>query len=113
MGKRLYVAKKYDVEWSDEPACFNWKQEEFHYLMSILEVDAGEPYDDYFSISVDAWKEGIERLKDYDNLELYTQQEIDEVLKKLEYSRDEIIEIMNKYLNKADSNDGYLYFSFW
>lgn len=37
MGKRLHIARKYEVEWSDS-AHFNWKISEFHDLLDALDV---------------------------------------------------------------------------
>ena len=66
MGCKLYVAKKYVVEYSSYGE-FNWQQEEFRTLMEALEIElcadtgGGELWS--FEVSKKNWERGMEILK--------------------------------------------------
>lgn len=113
MGKRLYVAKKYDVQYADI-AYFNWHIAEFHDLLDALDVYyTGETWDDDFEISKTDWEKGIDTLRNYRKLDESARESIDEALKVLGYKREEVLKIMEKYLEKADPTYEWLEFCFF
>lgn len=113
MGHRLHVAKKYDVEYSLADN-FNYEVEEFHDLLSSLDVSyTGDSYDNQFEVSKEEWKRGIDKLKNLPNLETAEEKEdIESALKDLEESLPEIIEFMELLFEEADQNHEFLVLSF-
>ena len=110
MGCKLYVAKKYVVEYSGYGE-FNWQQEEFRSLMEALgielcgESESGELWS--FEVSKEDWECGMETLKsDKEN------EEITQVLKSLGKSREEMLGIMETYLEESDPDYEWLEFSY-
>ena len=113
MGKRLHIATKYECEWSDMTA-FNWKIEEFHDLLSALNVSyTGESWDDEFEVSKDDWQRGIDTLREYDSLDDDARNDIDEALNALECVREEVLKIMEKFMEQSAPNWGYIECSFF
>ena len=92
MGCRLYVAKKYVVEYSGYGE-FNWQQEEFRMLMNSLEIElcsesgGGELWS--FEVSKEDWERGMGILKSYKDDEDITQ-----ALQSLGKTREEMAGIM-------------------
>ena len=113
MGKRLHVGTKYEVEWSDS-AHFNWKIEEFHDLLSALDVSyTGESWDDEFEVTKEEWQKGIDTLRSYDTLDDDAKNRIDEALEALESGREEVIEIMEHFYEQSAPNWCYIECSFF
>ena len=113
MGKRLHIARRYDVEWADS-AYFNWKIEEFHNLLSALGMYyTGEPWDDEFDVSKEDWRMGIDTLRNYDSLDADDRKTIDEALEALEYGREEVLQIMEHLMNQAEPDWNYIVCSFF
>ena len=113
MSKRLHVAKKYDVQYA-EISCFNWQISEFHDFLDALDVYyTGETWDDDFEVSKTDWLKGINTLRNYKKLDEDAREDIDEALTALDYKREEIIEIMEKYLEQSDPNYDWLEFCFF
>lgn len=112
MGHRLHVAKKYEVEYTLADN-FNYEVEEFHDLLSSLDVTyTGDSYDDQFDVSKEEWKKGIDKLKNLSNLETEERKEIESALEKLEEPLAEIIEFMELLLEEADQNHEFMVLSF-
>ena len=110
MGCKLYVAKKYVVEYSGYGE-FNWQQEEFRNLMEALEIElcadtgGGELWS--FEVSKEDWKQGMKTLKsDKDNAA------INRVLQSLGKTREEMLGIMETYLRESDPDYEWLEFCF-
>lgn len=114
MGYRLHVAKKYDVEYSNGE-WFNHKCEELHNLLTALDVNyTGESYDDEFEVSKKDWIKGINKLKNYDNLNEIEKDDIAEAIHFMrDYEIDEIIKSMDVILERSDPSLEYLHFSFF
>ena len=113
MGKRLHIATKYECEWSDMTA-FNCKTEEFHDLLSALDVSyTGESWDDEFEVSKDDWQKGIDTLREYDSLDDEAMNDIDEALKALECEREKVLKIMEQFMEQSAPNWGYIECSFF
>lgn len=107
------MAKRYVVEWGNY-SCFNWQANEFHDFLDAMDIDVcgGDrttdpcPWD--FEISKEDWRKGIARLKEEPMTD-----EVKETLKALDIEKDEMVEVMEHYLNVADPNHEYLEFSFF
>ena len=99
MSKRLHVAKKYEIQYA-EISCFNWQISEFHDFLD-------------FEVSKTDWLKGIDTLRNYKKLDEDAREDIDEALTALDYKREEIIEIMEKYLEQSDPNYAWLEFCFF
>ena len=114
MGYRLHVAKKYEVEYALGDA-FNYKCEEFHNLLSACDATyTGESWDSDFEVTVDEWNKVIDTLKRIDYLDDEAKKEqIREAINNLGSTADEIIHMLEYYLEKGDTNDGYLHLSFF
>lgn len=113
MGKRLHIARKYEVEWTDS-AYFNWKIEEFHNLMDALEMYyTGETWDDEFEVSKEDWQKGIDTLRNYDSLDADERETIDEALEPLEYGREEVIGIMEHLMEQSEKDWNFIECSFF
>ena len=110
MGYRLYVAKKYVVEYSSYGE-FNWQQEEFRNLMDALEIElcadsgGGELWS--FEVSKGDWERGMETLKSYKDDEDITQ-----ALQSLGKTREEMVGIMETYLRESDPDYDWLEFCY-
>ena len=110
MGCRLYVAKKYVVEYSHYGE-FNWQQEEFRNLMDALGIElcgessSGELWN--FEVSKEDWRRGMETLKsDKDN------EEINQALQSIGKTREDMLGIMETYLEESDPDYDWLEFCF-
>ena len=65
MGKRVHVAKRWSVAWSDTEA-FNWKNEEFKELLSALNVTVyGDDYSDTWECLSTSFDKAIDFLKNH------------------------------------------------
>ena len=110
MGCKLYVAKKYVVEYSGYGE-FNWQQEEFRTLMEALGIElcadtgGGELWS--FEVSKEDWQRGMETLKsDKEN------EETNQALQSLGKTREEMVGIMETYLEESDPDYDWLEFSY-
>lgn len=113
MGNRLHVAKVYDVRYGTTTG-FNYKTEELHNLLSSLGVEyTGESYDDDFEVSRDDWNKGISKLENMERLDTDDKTEIQEALKKLGCTKEEVIELFKDYEEEAEPKSDFLEFSFF
>ena len=113
MGNRLHVAKVYNVEYATTEA-FNWAIEEFHVLLSALNVDyTGEIYDEDFEVEKKEWVMGFERLKNLETLDPDMQEEINNALNGLGYRREEVMDLFLDYLDASDPKNNFMHFSFF
>lgn len=117
MGKRVHVAKHYEVEYGDTEA-FNWCDDKFYDLLNTL---GAEP--NYFGVDDDTVCDMFECTKeDYDdavqNLEVYISDptllsesdDIKDCLDSLGMTAEQVLKIMKSYQQEADTRDGYLHF---
>ena len=112
MGKRLYVAKRYEFDYGG-PAEFNWKCYEFHRLLEALKVDyTDDTYSDEFDVDVSEWEEGLRKLENFDKLDAFEQEDIKYAADELEYTIEELIKVFKDYLDAYDKNNSYLHFCF-
>ena len=112
MGLTLYVAKTYKVEF-DYGVAFNYKVSEFHDLLDALNVNySGENWDDRFDVDKEEWLYGIEKLKNFDQLEASEREDIKNALDCCECTLEEAIELFQGYYNSADPEHDYLEFQF-
>ena len=112
MGHRLHVAKKYEIEYSLADN-FNYEVEEFHDLLSSLDVSyTGDSYDNQFEVSKEDWQKGIDKLKNLSNLETEEKEYIESALKDLEEPLPEVIEFMELLFEEADQNHEFMVLSF-
>ena len=112
MGLRLYVAKTYKVEF-DYGIAFNYKVSEFHDLLDSLNVNySGENWDDRFDVDKEEWLYGIEKLKNFDQLEASEREDIKNALDCCECTLEEAIELFQGYYDVADPDHDYLEFQF-
>lgn len=113
MGYRLHVAKKYDVEYACGNA-FNYKCEEFHDLLSSCGAAyTGESYEAEFEVTREDWKMVIDKLKNISNLEEDEREEIKGSIDDLDCTTEEVIEMLEYYLEKSDPNNDYLHLSYF
>ena len=123
MGKRVHVAKKYEIEYGGTTA-FNWKQDEFISLLGTLGCSVCEyNNEDYsagdFEVDAEQYKEALEQMKAYvKDPEHYENgvmdgDDIRRCAEALEETAEEILETMQSYYDEADKHDGYLHFSAW
>ena len=112
MGKRIHVATTYKVSYQESPSIFNWQIEQFPDLLNALDVNySGAVCDNEFAIDADEFQQVVHNLMDenYDNRE-----EVLECLKAFDYTDytpEECAGDLQKYLDAADIEDGWLQFS--
>lgn len=114
MGYRLHVARVYKVEYALGDA-FSYKSEEFHNLLSALKVEyTGDEYDSDFEVQKDEWQKAIDKLRHlYDLEDEDERDEIKGAVDDLASTTDEVIEMMEYYLNNGDPDIDYLHLSFF
>lgn len=113
MGYRLHVAKTYKVEYALGDA-FNYKVEEFHEFLSACGADyTGDLYDSDFEVCKEDWQMVIEKLKNLDSIKDVEKTDILRCIEELECTEDEVLEMLEYYLENADTSDGYLHLSFF
>ena len=113
MGLRLHVARKYEIEYSSSFG-FNYKVVEFHNLLTALGISYnGESWDDDIEVNRDDFKQGLEKLKNYDKLDAGQRTEIDEALSEIDEPVEEIIEIMERLLTESDQKNEYMLLAFF
>ena len=66
MGKRVHVAKRYEVEWG-KTADFNWSDETFIDILNALGADVARDgeYSDDFEVGLYSYYDAIENLRVY------------------------------------------------
>lgn len=120
MGKRVHVAKRYEVEYGNTEA-FNWKDDKFY---AVLEMLGGEPNyvngdsdspSDMFECTVNDYVDAVENLKVYiESPEVYSASdhaELMEAIMDTGETPESLLKIMQGYLTEADTHDGYLHFA--
>ena len=113
MGYRLHVAKVYKVEYALGDA-FNYKVEEFHSLLSACDTTyTGESYDSDFEVTKEDWKKVIDKLKHLYDLDEDTRDEIKGAIDDLGSTTDEVIHMLEYYLEHAEPDSDYLHLSFF
>lgn len=109
MGRRVYVAKKWEVEWGGYTD-FNYLASEFIRLINILTDDNIDIYSEDFEVDKDDWNRAIEILSKYKE---GANDSIDYALGDLSMTAEEVAESMRKYLKESDPSNGYLHFTVW
>ena len=137
MGKRLYVATKYEVSY-DSVGGFNWSYNEFKDLLGVLGVstcdtsaELTDGYGDEWECSLDEFETALEFLKEYKNVigesegsdmaiesngeDIYLADVYDDIMalecgKDYDESVNEIIHMMELYLKQSAKTDGYMHF---
>lgn len=113
MGCRLHVAKKYKVEYALGDA-FNYKCSEFHNFLSVSGAEyTGEEWDADFEVSKDDWNKVIDKLKHLYDLPEDERDEIKVAIDDLGCTTDEVIHMLEYYLENAEPNSDYLHLSFF
>jgi len=113
MGYRLHVAKVYKVEYALGDA-FNYKVEEFHNLLSACDATyTGESYDSDFEVTKEDWQKVIDKLKHLYDLDEDTLDEIKGAIDDLGSTTDEVIHMLEYYLEHAEPDSDYLHLSFF
>ena len=113
MGYRLHVAKVYKVEYALGDA-FNYKVEEFHNLLSACDaIYTGESYDSDFEVTKEDWEKVIDKLKHLYDLDEDTRDEIKGAIDDLGSTTDEVIHMLEYYLEHAEPDSDYLHLSFF
>lgn len=114
MGKRVHVAKRYEIEWGETTA-FNWSDETFIDILNALGADVARDgeYSDKFEVCVSDYYDAIENLRVYisDPHLLTESDDIAEGLHKLDMTADELLDTMQRYREEADIHDGWLHFT--
>lgn len=87
---------------------------EFHNLLTALGISYnGESWDDDVEVNREDFRHGLEKLKNYDNLDAGEKAEIDEALSEIDEPVEEIIEIMERLLTESDQKNEYMLLSFF
>lgn len=113
MGYRLHVCKVYKVEYAMGDA-FNYKSMEFHNLLSACDVEySGDEFDSDFEVSKEEWRKAIDKLKHLHDLDEDKREEIKGAINDLESTVDEVIGMLEYYLEHSDPNNSQLNLSFF
>lgn len=119
MGKRVHVAKRYEVEYGSTEA-FNWAQDKFVNVLNELGCSVYEygSEDDEtaggFECPDEEYKEAIENLKAYINDPVAYDCDDDtylrESIEKTGKTAEELLKVMQSYYDEADKHTGWLHF---
>ena len=113
MGYRLHVAKVYKVEYALGDA-FNYKCEEFHNLLSACDATyTGESWESEFEVTKEDWCKVINKLKHLYDLDESEREEIKGAIDDLTSTTDEVIHMLEYYLEHAEPDSDYLHLSFF
>lgn len=114
MGKRLHVAKVYQVEWDNSTSCFNWQQDEVMHLLHVLGCEFDTENDD-FEIKVSDYKDALSMLEYYIGKSLdpnfYDIDAIDKAIARLKCDAEEVYTLLERLTHNADGSDGWYHFS--
>ena len=110
MSRTLHVAKTYKVEWEGTYA-FNRKDYEFRMLLNELGVVVcgtaeNEDYLD-FEVTKEDWQKAINILSNP------LPKSISDSLAELDITQEEALEVFKQCLDKAESDDTWMHFSFF
>ena len=113
MGYRLHVCKMYKVEYAMGDA-FNYKSMEFHNLLSACDVEySGDEFDSDFEVSKEEWRKAIDKLKHLHDLDDDKREEMTGAIEDLASTTDEVIHMMEYYLEHGDPDIDYLHLSYF
>ena len=113
MGYRLHVAKKYEVEYALGDA-FNYKCSEFHNFLSVCGAEyTGEEWDSDFEVTKDDWQKVIDKLKHLYDLPEDERDEIKGAVDDLASTTDEVIHMLEYYLENAEPDSNFLHLAFF
>ena len=113
MGYRLHVCKMYKVEYAMGDA-FNYKSMEFHNLLSACDVEySSDEFDSDFEVSKEEWRKAIDKLKHLHDLDDDKREEITGAIEDLASTTDEVIHMMEYYLEHGDPDIDYLHLSYF
>ena len=113
MGYRLHVCKMYKVEYAMGDA-FNYKRMEFHNLLSACDVEySGDEFDSDFEVSKEEWRKAIDKLKHLHDLDEDKRDEIKGAIEDLASTIEEVIHMMEYYLEHGDPDIDYLHLSYF
>lgn len=118
MGNRVHVVKQREKYGDTER--FNWKGGFFKDLLDSLGCDVcGEEYSSRFWVTKEEYKNAMKTLKSYINdkgrVEFYgyTRTEIKEYITALDYTAEEILRIMELFLEESDKESEQIMFVSW
>lgn len=127
MANCVHVCKKYEIEYGDA-AGFNYETDKFYDLLNLLGGEPSSsdgddnPYDSDFECSVEDYDDAIENMKMYiANPEIFYKEREDDddkfsermegIILELNMTREEVLDLMQRYRKEADVRDGYIHFS--
>ena len=118
MGKKVHVAKRYEVEYGSTEG-FNNNDTVFYELLQTLGAEpnnVGAPDDtvsDIFECPVEKFDQAIRNLKDWiaDPPLFREEDEIMPFLERLGMKAKQLLELMEQYINEADKRDGWMHFA--
>ena len=113
MGYRLHVAKVYKVEYALGDA-FSYKVEEFHSLLSACDATyTGESWDADFEVTKEDWKKVIEKIKHLYDLPEDEREEIKGAIDDLCSTTEEVLQMLEYYIENAEPDSDYLPLAFF
>lgn len=111
MSRTLHVAKTYKVEW-DGLGAFNRQDYEFRILLNELGVAVASVFDEEnyldFEVRKEDWKHAIAMLE-----RPTLQRGVKSALSVLGCTKDEALSVFKACLEKAESEDEWMHFSFF
>ena len=113
MGYRLHVAKVYKVEYALGDA-FSYKVEEFHSLLSACDATyTGESWDADFEVTKEDWKKVIDKVKHLYDLPEDERDEIKGAIDDLCSTTEEVLQMLEYYIENAEPDGDYLHLAFF
>lgn len=127
MAYCVHVCKKYEIEYGDATG-FNHETDKFYDLLNLLGGEPsssdgdGNPYDSDFECSVEDYDDAIENMKMYiANPDIFFKEQegddnedgerIEAIITELNMTREEVLDVMQRYRKEEDVLDGYIHFS--
>ena len=127
MANCVHVCKKYEIEYGDATG-FNHETDKFYDLLNLLGGEPSssygdyDPYDSEFECSVEDYDDAIENMKMYiANPDIFYKEREDDddkfsermegIITELNMTREEVLDLMQRYRKEADVRDGYIHFS--
>ena len=87
---------------------------EFHNLLSACDVEySGDEFDSDFEVSKEEWRKAIDKLKHLHDLDDDKREEITGAIEDLASTTDEVIHMMEYYLEHGDPDIDYLHLSYF